>query len=51
MVRGADEELLNKGIEKCPECRCAVGEDWDYKDFSNKNCIVCPQCKHEIWCD
>ena len=27
-VMKAWEELIKKGIEKCPECHCAVGDDW-----------------------
>ena len=45
------EELEKLGIYKCPECNCAVGEDWEYKDFSNHNIVICPQCKTEIRCD
>ena len=44
----ACEELLSKDIEKCPECHCAVGDDWEYKDFSNKGIVICPQCHEEI---
>lgn len=44
----ACEELIEKGIEHCPECHCAVGEDWEYKDFSVCSLIVCPQCNTEI---
>ena len=44
-------ELQNKFIFHCPECNCAVGDDWEYKDFSNKNIIVCPQCRAEIYHD
>lgn len=44
----AHEELLSMGIERCPECNCPVGDDWDYKDFSNKRIVVCPQCGEEI---
>lgn len=40
--------LLSLGIEHCEECHCATGDDWEYKDFSNKNIIICPQCKTEI---
>ena len=39
------KELQSLGIEKCAECHCAVGEDWQYKDFSSKTSAVCPQCK------
>ena len=44
----AIEELQELGIERCVECRCAVGDDWDYRDFSNKTIIVCPQCGSEV---
>ena len=44
----AHEELAELGIEHCPECHCAVGEDWQYKDFSSKSIIVCAQCGTEI---
>jgi len=37
------------GIEECPECHCNLGDDWEYKDFSNKNIVICPQCKYEIY--
>ena len=47
----ASEELEELGIEECPECHCNLGEDWGYKDFSNKNIVICPQCKHEIYLD
>lgn len=42
------EELKQLGIERCPECHCAIGDDWEYKDFSCKTIIVCPQCHNEI---
>ena len=44
----ACEELELLGIEKCPECNCAIGQDWEYVDFSNKTLIECPQCKEII---
>lgn len=44
----AIEELQKLKIEHCPECHCAVGDDWDYKDFSSHDIIVCPQCGSEI---
>ena len=44
----ASEELEQRKIYNCPECKCALGDDWNYLDFSNKNIIVCPQCKHQI---
>lgn len=43
-----NEELGQIGIERCPECHCATGDDWEYKDFSCKTIIVCPQCHNEI---
>jgi len=45
----ACEELESLGIYRCPECDCATGEDWEYKDFSNKRIVVCPQCKDTIF--
>jgi len=45
----AYEELDNLCIYQCAECHCAVGEDWEYKDFSNKTIVICPQCKNEIY--
>lgn len=47
----AIEKLISLGIERCPECNCAVGDDWDYKDFSNKTIVVCPQCGAELHLD
>jgi len=44
----AADELAELSIEHCPECNCAVGDDWKYKDFSCKTIIVCPQCGEEI---
>ncbi len=44
----AQEELLELyGIEQCPECHCATGNDTEYKDFSSKTIIICAQCQHE----
>ena len=43
------EELEQRNIFNCVECRCAVGNDWDYVDFSNKEVIECPQCKHKVY--
>ncbi len=44
----AQEELLELyDIEHCPECHCATGDDTQYKDFSNKNVIICSQCGYE----
>ena len=34
--------------EKCPECHCSVGDDTEYKDFSNKNTATCAQCGYEF---
>jgi len=45
----AYEVLEEYGVEKCPECKCAVGQDWNYVDFSNKMVIECPQCGHHIY--
>jgi len=45
----ANEELNRIGIYKCPECKCPTGEDWKYKDFTNKRIIICPQCKETIF--
>ncbi len=42
------DELQLRNIECCPECHCAVGDDWNYKDYSNREIIVCPQCNAEI---
>ncbi len=42
------EELEDLDIEECPECHCVVGTDWEYKDFSNKTVVICPQCGEEI---
>jgi len=44
----AIEELQSLQIEHCPECHCAVGDDWDYKDYSNRTIVVCAQCGNEI---
>lgn len=44
----ASERLEQLGIERCPECHCAVGDDWEWKDFSNRNIIICPQCHTEL---
>ena len=45
----AIEELMEKGIEKCPECHCSVGDDTEYKDFSNKTIAICAQCGYEFY--
>jgi DNA-directed RNA polymerase subunit RPC12/RpoP len=45
------EELKKRDFYRCNECKCAIGYDWFYKDFSGKNIIVCPQCKSEIYPD
>jgi len=44
----AIEELIGLKIERCPECKCPVGDDWDYKDYSGRCIVICPQCSHEI---
>lgn len=43
----AYEELDLHGIERCPECHCAIGDDTEYKDWSNKTIIICAQCGYE----
>ena len=44
----AQEELLELyGIDRCPECHSATGNDTEYRDFSNKLIIICSQCGHE----
>ena len=43
----AIDVLEELGIEECRECGCPVGDDWKFKDFSNKTIIVCPQCGEE----
>lgn len=35
------------GIDCCPECNCATGDDTIYKDYSCKSVIVCAQCGYE----
>lgn len=42
------EILQEMGYLHCEECKCAIGEDWEYKDFSSKTIVICPQCKNEI---
>ena len=44
----AVEVLESQGVEKCPECHCATGDDTEYKDFSNKNIAICAQCGYEF---
>lgn len=44
MSKQAADQLIEKGIERCDECNCPVGDDWDYVDFSNKKLTKCPQC-------
>ena len=46
-IMKAWEVLAELGTEHCPECRCAVSDDTAYKDFSNKNIIICAQCSYE----
>ena len=31
----------------CPECYYATGDDWEFKDFSNKTVVICPRCETE----
>ena len=38
-------------IERCLECSCCFDSYWEYKNFSNKKCIICPDCKTEYWVD
>ena len=45
----AKEELDNLGIYNCSECNCATGDDWEYKAWSNKTIIICPQCEELIY--
>ena len=45
----AIDELVELGIKKCPECLSAVGDDWEYIPFSNKDAVECPQCKEIIF--
>jgi hypothetical protein len=41
--------LHDRFIFHCPECNCAIGDDWEYVDFSNKSIIECSQCKNRIY--
>lgn len=43
------EVLLHYGIENCRECGCAIGECWEFVDYSNKNIVECPQCKERYY--
>jgi len=43
------ENLQYHNIERCPECKCAIGDDWRYKDFTNKRIVICPQCKETLF--
>jgi len=47
----AYEELVLHGVEHCPECRCATGNDTEYKDYTCKSVIICAQCGHEWYVD
>jgi uncharacterized protein YbaR (Trm112 family) len=47
----AVEEMKILDIKECPECHCNPGDDWVYKDFSNRNILICPQCKTELYLD
>lgn len=35
-------------VERCPECYCAIGDDWQFIDFSNHDLVECPQCGEPI---
>ena len=48
MIMKAWEILAEMGIEHCPECHCAVGDDTEYKDFSSKTIAICAQCGYEF---
>jgi len=48
-MMSAIDVLEELGIEKCRECGCPVGEGWEFKDFSNKTIITCPQCGEEYY--
>lgn len=41
-------ELNELMIYHCQECHCAVGDDWEYLNFSNKTATKCPQCGNII---
>jgi hypothetical protein len=45
----AIDALFLIGIDRCPECNCAVGSDTSFKDFSNKTVVICAQCSTEIY--
>ncbi len=45
----AYEVLLAKGIEKCEECHNPVSDDWEFKDWTSKTVVICPQCKTEYY--
>ena len=48
-VMTASEHLQSKGIEECPECHYPNDrDDWQYKDFTCKTVVICPQCGEEI---
>ncbi len=32
-------------IDRCVECHCCVGNDWEYAEFSSKAIVECAQCK------
>ena len=42
-------EVLIKlcGLERCAECKNSVSDDWEFKDFTSKTIVICPQCKTE----
>ena len=36
-------------VDECPECHCCVGDDTEYKDYSNKYIAICAQCGYEFY--
>ncbi len=46
---GMYEVLVNGlGLDNCPECGCAVGDDTFYKPYSNKTIAICAQCGYDF---
>jgi hypothetical protein len=45
----AENALFLIGVDKCPECHCSVGNDTQFKDYSNKTIAVCAQCGNEMY--
>ena len=41
----AQDAMKKAGFDKCPECDCNVGDDWEYTDHSGKGAVVCSQCE------